>query len=130
MIKAAAGWQTNVAGRKGSYEGVFVGAFKVCSFKSCKKFVEDSIAESPFSSIQHCLKGGYRKFVLFFHRSRWALYMVGKSETGRSDLKMVKKKCKDSTFFRPQNLAFFRGGGFGLYGETIVTMYAAYMEKI
>ena len=66
MIKAAAGWQTNVAGRKGSYEGVFVGAYKVCSIKSCEKFVEDSIAESPFSSIQHCLKGGYRKFVYSF----------------------------------------------------------------
>ena len=72
-------------------------------------------------------------------------------ETGRSDLKIVKKRKIAN--FRPQNRAFFlregvkivyifssggvggskcgiffRGGG--LYGENIVTMYAAYGENI
>ena len=99
MIKAAAGWQTNVAGRKGSYEGVFVGAFKVCSFKSCKKFVEDSIAESPFSSIQHCLKGGYCKFVLYFQVPLGIIYDGKIVETARSDLKTTQKR-KFGHFFR------------------------------
>ena len=91
MIKAAAGWQTNVAGRKGSYEGVFVGAYKVCSIKSCEKFVEDSIAESPFSSIQHCLKGGYCKFVLSFQVPLGIIYDGKIVEMRHSDLKRVQK---------------------------------------